>query len=190
MTMPVHDVLLHQLNVALATILTNLQSSADNPAGEPLVPESALRQAHAALEACQGYSRPPVHDPARPRPPRDLQHQLHELRAGLGALMPWVADKVGPGEMWPRLFLEAVFDLPLVANGPGLAEREPASVRFTATDVQTLRPDWDDATAKAWLARKAKTIEERMTETGWQVIEHLLDAEPASVPPMADSTPA
>jgi len=36
---------------------------------------------------------------------------------------------------------------------------------------------WTDEIAEAWLANIERTLRDRMTETGWEVIETLMDDE-------------
>ena len=54
--------------------------------------------------------------------------------------------------------------------------------RWCREDVHSIRKDmelhqWTDEIAEAWLASIERTLRDRMTETGWEVIETLMDDE-------------
>ena len=51
--------------------------------------------------------------------------------------------------------------------------------RWCREDVHSIRKDmelyqWTDEIAEAWLASIERTLRDRMTETGWEVIETLM----------------
>lgn len=56
-------------------------------------------------------------------------------------------------------------------------DKEYARVVWTADDVQTLRPDMSDEAATAFLENNQRIIQDRLVETGWEVIETLLAEE-------------
>lgn len=53
-------------------------------------------------------------------------------------------------------------------------ENQYAKVVWLAGDVQSLRPEWSEDQCKQWLAENEGTIQDRMVEIGWEVIEDLL----------------
>ena len=177
---PINTLLLCQLATATSQLLESLLPDADLPQALPPGAVLAIEQARAAVLAAEGAQAPPATCQASPPSDLDARSQLREVRAGLGVLLPWLTAQSAPGSRWPRLCAETLLALPVVAHGLPSAPRAPASARFAAADIQSLRPDWDDATAQAWLARHGKTIESRMVEVGWDVIEALLASEPAA----------
>ena len=50
-----------------------------------------------------------------------------------------------------------------------------ASIIWTPTDIQTLRPEWTLEECEQWMASHRKCIVDRSVEFGWQVIQNLLD---------------
>lgn len=59
-------------------------------------------------------------------------------------------------------------------------ERYYADLRWSAEDVQTLRPDWSLERCENWLIANEKYIRDRLCELGWDVIETLLPRESES----------
>lgn len=120
--MSVRSVLLHQLHLALASVLTNLEASGNKP-GEPPVQEDALTNAHQAVAAFGGYLDPPVRSINRAEPQHTLESQLTELRRGLGAILPWVTEQSYTA-YWPRLCVESLLALPMIAIGLSAADTD------------------------------------------------------------------
>lgn len=49
------------------------------------------------------------------------------------------------------------------------------SVTWSAEDVQSLREDWSIGQCAEWLEQHYKSLQDRMVESGWEIIESLLD---------------
>jgi hypothetical protein len=49
-----------------------------------------------------------------------------------------------------------------------------AVVRWTPSDVQSLRPGMTDDEAAEWLADNERYVQDRLIEIGWEVLEALL----------------
>lgn len=133
--MSVRSVLLHQLHLALASVLSNIQASANKP-GESPVPEDALTSAHQALAAFGGYLDPPVRSINRAEPQHTLESQLTELRRGLGAILPWVTEQSYTA-YWPRLCVESLLALPMIAIGLSSSDTDDGVPPPADPDVPT-----------------------------------------------------
>lgn len=58
----------------------------------------------------------------------------------------------------------------------GQAKNEYAvTITWLPDDIKTLRPRWSNKRCRDFLARHAKTIQDRSIEMGWDVIETCLD---------------
>ena len=53
-----------------------------------------------------------------------------------------------------------------------------AEVKWSAADVQTLRPSWTIEQCEAAIARHEKHLQDRIIELGWDVLEWCLNWQP------------
>lgn len=133
--MSVRTVLLYQVHLALAVLMTHIQRTDKKP-GEPPVPEAALVGAHQAMAAFGGYQDPPVRSINRAEPQHTLESQLSEIRRGLGAILPWVTEKSDSAH-WPRLCVESLLALPMIAIGLSAADTDEGIAPPAEPDLPT-----------------------------------------------------